>query len=258
MQVFFYCFYKKSVLKYQKIFQMFRKVFVYSMIGVIGGTLFCEVDFLKNSVIENVKTSFGETVIQKSDKVIFINRHGADKNTPPHLINHPANMEALKKNGVKYVISACSVGSLHSELKIGSILIPDDYINFFSSTTVNEAKFFTPSFSKYLREILVKYGKNICEDIIDGGVYFQTRGPRFETRAEIRMMAQFADIVGMTMAQEASTAQEFDLEYASICSIDNYANGISNYSISEEDVRKFSKLNADKIRKIVSDVIDSL
>ena len=106
------------------------------MIGVIGGTLFCEVDFLKNSVIETVKTSFGDAVIQKSEKVIFINRHGVDKNTPPHLINHPAHMEAFRKNGVKYVIGACSVGSLHSRFKVGSILIPDDYINFFSSTVV--------------------------------------------------------------------------------------------------------------------------
>ena len=72
------------------------------------------------------------------------------------------------------------------------------------------------------------------------------------------MMAQFADVVGMTMAQEASTAQEIGLEYASICSIDNYANGVSAYSISEEDVRKYSKLNADNIRNIVSAVIASL
>ncbi len=228
------------------------------MIGVIGGTLFCEVDFLKNSVIETVKTSFGDAVIQKSEKVIFINRHGVDKNTPPHLINHPAHMEAFRKNGVKYVIGACSVGSLHSRFKVGSILIPDDYINFFSSTIVNEAKFFTPSFSKHLRELLVKCGKKFCEDIIDGGVYFQTKGPRFETKAEIRMLSQFADVVGMTMPQESSTAQEFDLEYAPICSIDNYANGVSNYSISEDDVRKFSKLNADKIRNIVSAVISAL
>ncbi len=228
------------------------------MIGVIGGTLFCEVDFLKNSKTEIVDTSFGKTVIQKSEKVIFINRHGENKNTPPHLINHPANMEAFKKNGVKYVIGACSVGSLHSELKIGSILIPDDYINFFCSTIINEAKFFTPSFSEYLRKLLIEKGKNFCKDIVDTGVYFQTKGPRFETKAEIRMMAQFADVVGMTMAQEASTAQEIGLEYASICSIDNYANGVSSYSISEEDVRKYSKLNADNIRNIVSAVIASL
>ena len=87
--------------------------------------------------------------------------------------------------------------------------------------------------------MLVEKGKNFCKDIVDTGVYFQTKGPRFETKAEIRMMAQFADVVGMTMAQEASTAQEIGLEYASICSVDNYANGVSSYSISEEDVRKY-------------------
>ena len=36
----------------------------------------------------------------------------------------------------------------------------------------------------------------------DGGVYWQTIGPRFETPAEIRMMAPHADLVGMTIASE--------------------------------------------------------
>ena len=36
----------------------------------------------------------------------------------------------------------------------------------------------------------------------DGGVYWQVIGPRLETVAEIRLFAQHADVVGMTMASE--------------------------------------------------------
>ena len=60
----------------------------------------------------------------------------------------------------------------------------------------------------------------------DGGVYWQTIGPRFETPAEIRLMAAHADLVGMTIASECVVAGELGLAYAAVCVVDNLANGI--------------------------------
>ena len=60
----------------------------------------------------------------------------------------------------------------------------------------------------------------------DGGVYWQTRGPRFETPAEIRLIAAHADVVGMTIASECIVAGELGLDYAALCVVDNLANGI--------------------------------
>ena len=59
----------------------------------------------------------------------------------------------------------------------------------------------------------------------DGGVYWQTRGPRFETPAEIRLIAAHADVVGMTIASECVVAGELGLDYAALCVVDNLANG---------------------------------
>ena len=39
-------------------------------------------------------------------------------------------------------------------------------------------------------------------------------------------MSNFADLVGMGMVDEANLAQEMDMQYAAICSVDNYANGL--------------------------------
>ena len=64
------------------------------------------------------------------------------------------------------------------------------------------------------------------------GVYWQTDGPRFETPAEIRMIAAFADVVGMTIASECIVAGELDLAYAAICVIDNLANGLRSDPLS--------------------------
>ncbi len=60
----------------------------------------------------------------------------------------------------------------------------------------------------------------------DGGVYWQAIGPRFETPAEIRLIAAHADVVGMTIAAECIVAAELGLAYAAICVVDNLANGI--------------------------------
>ncbi len=41
------------------------------------------------------------------------------------------------------------------------------------------------------------------------------------------MFAQHADVVGMTMASECVVAGELGLAYASVCVVDNLANGVA-------------------------------
>jgi 5'-methylthioadenosine phosphorylase len=90
----------------------------------------------------------------------------------------------------------------------------------------------------------------------DGGVYWQTPGPRFETRAEIAMMSQFADLVGMTMASEAVVANELGLEYAAICSVDNYANGLVEKELTIEEVLAHARRSAQTMTRIVKNLIE--
>ena len=49
------------------------------------------------------------------------------------------------------------------------------------------------------------------ERVRDGGVYWQANGPRLETPAEVRIIAQHADVVGMTVAGECVVAGELGL-----------------------------------------------
>ncbi len=59
-------------------------------------------------------------------------------------------------------------------------------------------------------------------------IYACTEGPRFETRAEIRMLGSFADVVGMTGLPEVVLAKEMQLCYASLCLVTNMASGIES------------------------------
>ena len=81
----------------------------------------------------------------------------------------------------------------------------------------------------------------------DGGVYWQTNGPRFETPAEIRLLAAHADLVGMTMASECIVAGELGLSYAAICVVDNLANGIGDAPLDVEGLEADRAENASRL-----------
>jgi 5'-methylthioadenosine phosphorylase len=65
------------------------------------------------------------------------------------------------------------------------------------------------------------------------------------------MMANYADIVGMTMASEAVIAQELGLAYASACSIDNYGNGLLEIPLSMEAIIAGARKNADLMIRLL-------
>jgi 5'-methylthioadenosine phosphorylase len=85
-----------------------------------------------------------------------------------------------------------------------------------------------------------------------GGTYVQTIGPRLETRAEIKILKRFGDIVGMTLASEATLAMELNIPYASICSVDNYCHGISRTQLTMEELVTNVSKNVRTIENILT------
>ena len=171
----------------------------------------------------------------------------------PHQINHAANFSALKALGVEEVIAVHSTGSLKRALKPGTFVVPDDFILLSPGPTVLGGKraHVTPGLDEGVRRQWLAAGRDCGFEMTDGGVYWQTAGPRFETKAEIRLMAQAADLVGMTLAGEAIVARELELAYASLCSIDNYAHGIVEEDLSLEDVLGNARRNGEAAVRIV-------
>ena len=112
--------------------------------------------------------------------------------------------------GVTQIIATNSVGSMNTDMGPGTFVIPDDFLDF----SQNRAKTFyedkvvhidvTEPYCPTLRDILAKSG-----DVILGGTYVCTEGPRFETPAEIKMFKMLGgDLVGMTGVPEVSLARE--------------------------------------------------
>lgn len=226
------------------------------MIGIIGGTGL--ENFMKDSQEKMIKTDYGEVFLLVKEKVAFINRHGKDKKTPPHLINYKANISAFKKLGVAVALGVCSVGSLKREIPPGSILIPDDYINFHPPTFFNSRTHITPNLDSNLRKKIIKTARKLGIKVISQGTYFQSKGPRLETKAEVKMLGKFAEVVGMTLASEATLAKELGIHYAGICQVDNYAHGLKKENLDFQKVMEKAKGSRGKLIKLLKEIIKSL
>jgi 5'-methylthioadenosine phosphorylase len=226
-------------------------------LGIISGTIFIQgKGIFTHLKAEMVKTPFGPASVFCSDKVAVIPRHGEDPHCHilPHLVNHRANLQALKDLGVTEILGVNSTGSLKRRLKPGMLVVPDDYIMPAPGPTVISEKpvHIVPTLNAEVRRKCLEAARECAVEVIDGGTYWHTAGPRLETRAEIAMMSQFADLVGMTMASEAIIAQELELPYASLCSVDNYAHGLEDKELTMEKILWHARRNAETILQILT------
>lgn len=231
------------------------------ILGVISTKLVMErSDLFKNSALKIMENEFGQASVFITDKIALILRHGNDSHNHilPHLINHRANLKALQDIGVTEIVSINSTGSLKKDLRPGMIVVPDDFITLTATPTIykNNAVHITPSLNENVRQKIIKAVQNSWLQVIEKGTYWQTQGPRLETKTEIKMMANFADIVGMTMANEAVIAMEMDLPYASVCSIDNFGNGLVDEPLSGKEIFESTRKNADLMIQILKSYLN--
>ncbi|MGH2938913.1 MAG: MTAP family purine nucleoside phosphorylase [Solirubrobacterales bacterium] len=194
----------------------------------------------------------GAAVVQRHD--------AAAEFVLPHEIDHAANLKPLVEQGCDRVLAIASVGSLRTDLPVGSLLCPDDFIALHVSDSIfTDARAHSaPSFASHWRAELLAAWAEGGEAPVDGGVYWQTIGPRFETPAEIRMIAAHADVVGMTVASECVIAGELGLEYAAICVVDNLANGLAEGELSIAEMEADRIINASRLRDGLATVLPRL
>lgn len=211
------------------------------MLAIIGGSGLSRLSSLDILRREIVRTPYGEPsgpiVFGQmcGQPVMFLARHGHGHTIPPHVVNYRANIRALRDAGATAVLSVASVGGIRSDLVPGTLVVPDQIIDytwgrigtFFdrADEPVHHIDFTHP-YDRILRQRILTAAERAGEPMLDGAVYAATQGPRLETAAEIvRLERDGADVVGMTGMPEAALARELNLPYAAINVVANYAAG---------------------------------
>ena len=190
----------------------------------------------------------------------LIPRHG-DPYVQPHRIDHAANMRKLLDAGCDRVLALGSVGGLHRELDVGTFVCPDDFIALHAGRSAfdDRRSHLVPGFDAEWRgRVLGAWSGSDAIPLCDGGVYWESIGPRFETRAEIRLIARHADVIGMTIASECVIAGELGLPYAAVCIVDNLASGVAERELTVEEFQAGRARNRERLGEAVGAIVPAL
>ncbi|WP_297798744.1 S-methyl-5'-thioinosine phosphorylase [Arenimonas sp. GDDSR-1] len=223
-------------------------------LAVIGGTGVYRLPGVQWQHSHTLQTRFGapsgpiRTARIGSAQVAFLARHGEGHALPPHQINYRANLQALHDLGVRRVLAINTVGGIGAAYGPRVLAVPDQIIDYTwgrISTLCEEPGSpvlhvdFGDPYTESLRLELLAACKAAGVDVVAGGCYGATQGPRLESKAEIaRLGRDGCDLVGMTGMPEAGLAREFGLSYASLCVVANWAAGCdpANAEITLEEV----------------------
>jgi len=206
-------------------------------IGVIGGSGLYNIDGFETAGTEKVETPFGKpsdelTIARYGGReIVFLPRHSRTHNILPSELNYRANIYAMKKLGVEWILSVSACGSYREELKPRDLVVVDQFFD--RTNQARKTTFFGDGIVAH-----IGFAEPVCKDLSDlvyicadeadipvhkGGTYLNMEGPAFSTKAESLIFRQLGmDVVGMTNMGEARLAREAEMCYASLAFITDY------------------------------------
>jgi 5'-methylthioadenosine phosphorylase len=244
------------------------------MIAIIGGSGLTQLANLEIQRRHIVRTPYGEPSGPLTfgrignGNAVFLARHGYGHTLAPHEINYRANLWALREAGATQVFAVCSVGGIAPDLGSGTIVVPDQIIDYTwgrPSTFFEGAEQpvthidFTEPYDESLRREILASAREAGVPVVENGTYAATQGPRLETKAEIdRLERDGATMVGMTGMPEAALARELGLPYAHLAVVVNPAagRGTSAHSVSVEDIGRVIEETMGSVRRIVAKLVE--
>ncbi len=235
-------------------------------IGVVGGSGIYELEHITDVERVSVDTPWGspsDDLVRGrlGDAVLyFLPRHGRGHVLSPSEINYRANIYALKKVGVEWIISVSAVGSMKESIAPGDVVVPDQFIDY---TKGRASTFFTDGVVAHvsmadpvcpvLADVLYRAARDVGANVHKGGTYLCIEGPQFSSRAESFLYRQWGvDVIGMTNMPEAKLAREAEMGYATLAFCTDYdCWHEAHYDVSVEEVLETLSRNVELAKRIL-------
>ena len=214
-------------------------------IGIITGSGTYALPGLEAGEPTPVETRFGTVPVTTGTfagaDVLHVSRHREGHALLSSAVTHQANISALAAAGADAIIAATVCGSCDPDLELGSLIVFDDL--FFLQNRLPDGSIctlhtepgepgrghwiFDQPFSEPLRQALLAGARSAGRPVRDGGTYGHVDGPRFNTKAEIRMlMGAGVTAVSQTAGPETVLAGEAKIPFALLGYATDYANGV--------------------------------
>ncbi|MDE6914080.1 MAG: purine-nucleoside phosphorylase, partial [Lachnospiraceae bacterium] len=169
----------------------------------------------------------------------------------------------MKLLGAEILFLTNASGGMNKSFQAGDLMMLTDHIGIFAPNPLIGANLdelgtrfpdMTNVYDKALQDIIRTTAK---EDGIDlkEGVYVQLTGPCYESPAEIKMLSNFADAVGMSTVVEAIAANHAGMKICGISCICNLAAGMNPTPLSHKEVQEAADMAAAKFTRLVTDAI---
>ena len=247
-------------------------------VGIIGGSGLYQIEELENKHFEEVSTPFGvpSDAFLVGDiggrGVVFLPRHGRGHRILPSEINYKANVWAMKKLGVEWIVSVSAVGSFRKELRPMDIVLVDQFFDrtkdgdastFFGNGIAGHIMFAHPVCAA-LQDRVQAAAEQACPDVTlhRGGTYLNMTGPAFSTRAESLVYKSWGmDVIGMTNLYEARLAREAEICYVTLAMVTDYdcwIEGEKEEPVSVEMIIQNLNKNVAAARKIITALVPEI
>jgi len=245
-----------------------------NLVGIIGGSGLYHIEGFTRQRWVRMKTPFGSpsdellTGELSGRRVVFLPRHARGHRILPSELNHRANIWALKKLGVSWIISVSAVGSLQAKYRPCDIVLPDQFLDrtkqsaghtFFGKGIVGHISFAEPVCGD-LRDLLARAARRLKARVHNRGTYVNMEGPAFSTRAEsLTNHNQGYDVIGMTNLGEAKCAREAEIAYASMAMVTDYdCWKVDEAHVTVEMIIQNLNRNAAAAKAILSEVLPQI
>lgn len=242
-------------------------------VGIIGGTGIYTLPGIRELHEEHCQTPFGDVVLHVGNlagaSVAFLTRHGERHNLAPGDINVRANIWAMREFGAEQVVATACCGSMNPDYVVGDFVLLDQFLEF---TKNRPARFFendptkpllhidyTDPYCRTIGACVKRAAESAGLQVKEGATYCCTQGPRFETRAEIRMMRILGgDLVGHTNYPEVVLAREAGLCYAAIAIVSNMAAGMLDQPITAEECKTVMSQRFEALQRLLEGTVAML
>jgi len=154
-------------------------------------------------------------------------------------------VRVMAKLGVKTLVMTNAAGGINTAMNPSELMLITDHIGLFCESPLRGPNLdeFGPRFPDQTRVYDQELSKKMIESAeelgipLHKGVYAYTRGPQYETPAEIRALKVLgADAVGMSTVAEAIAASHSGMKVIAVSCITNFAAGISGQPLSHSEV----------------------
>lgn len=171
------------------------------------------------------------------------------------------------KLGCRKIVLTNAAGGIHKNLKPGDLMLAESFeatnikkelTELIGISSVEAKNNFVNCPSWEMNKIFKKASAESGIQI-QTGTYWFTKGPNYETPAEIEMIRRFGgDAAGMSTVHEAVFASSINMEVAIVCCITNMASGILPQKLSHAEVTETAKNTAEKFASILKAAISLL